>query len=66
MPRIPKVVGVRMPVREGLWKDVGERLIGRFSNGPWKRTPTRTRRASDHASSTARLQRAFREEDGRA
>lgn len=66
MPRIPKVVGRRIPANEGLWAECGKKLRGRFLAKSWKAMlakPGRARRAKAHSTSTARLLRAFREED---
>ena len=66
MSPVPKVVGVRQNTKDGLWKECGEKLRGRFLAKSWKAMlakPGRARRAKAHSTSTARLLRAFREED---
>lgn len=63
MPRIPKIVGVPLNSKQGLWRDVAVPLKGRWSAPPLRSSPGRVTRAKARSVSTARLLRAFREED---
>ncbi len=58
MPRIPKVVGVRIPVQDGLWKDLGERPVQKGQQ------TARGRRGNASRARDRRLEPAWREEDG--